>query len=55
MIQCILDKLCESNQLLDEKIAQAEELVLQTESVCEKLDAVLDPDAECPPCPEVEG
>lgn len=51
MIKCIMDKLCEMLALLDEKLNQVCEVVDQGELICEKLDVLLDPDAECPECP----
>lgn len=51
MIACIMAKLCELIGLLDEKLAQICEVATQQEAICEKLDTLLDPDAECPDCP----
>lgn len=51
MIGAINDKICEINDLLAEKLEQTCEFVEQGSLLCEKLDAILDPDAECPPCP----
>lgn len=51
MIEAINNKLCEINGLLAEKLEQTCEFVEQGELLCEKLDAILDPNAECPECP----
>ena len=58
MIKCICDFICNLLGLMAEKNAQAEEVIeQQTEiinqqsEICECLEAVTDPDAECPVCP----
>ncbi len=51
MIACIMARLCELIALLDEKLNQVCEVLEQQTAICEKLDVVLDPDAECPECP----
>lgn len=52
MIACIEKAICALLALILEKTKQLDELILQGEANCEKLDAVLDPDTECPTCPE---
>lgn len=51
MIACIMAKLCELIALLNEKLTQVCEVSDQQELICEKLEVLLDPDAECPDCP----
>lgn len=54
MIACIEKAICALLALILEKTKQLDELILQGEANCEKLDAVLDPDTECPLCPEAD-
>lgn len=51
MIKCIMDKLCEMIALLTEKLNQVCEVADQQTLICEKLEVLLDPDADCPDCP----